>query len=575
MIGAMGKKEELSGLFERLADVLEFKGENPFKSIAYRKAARTLLDLDEEIETIVAEGRLRSIPGIGEGIAKKILEYLETGQVKHYEEARAGIPDSVLEIMNIPGMGPKTTALVYKELGIKSVDELEAAASAGKLRELPGMGAKKEENILRGIRLVRDGSKRILLGVALPIVEAIIAELSTVTGVEMILPAGSLRRMKETVGDIDILAASEDGRRIVEAFTSLGCVREVLAAGDTKGSIITQDGLQVDLRVVKAESFGAALQYFTGSKDHNVALRRLAQARGLKINEYGVFRGEERIAGTTEEEVYRALDLPLIPPELREDRGEIEAAQKGELPRLVEFADVKGDFHVHTTASDGHNTIEEMVEAAVRRGYKYIAICDHSKSTTVANGLDETRLLAQVAEIRKLQSRYKGIRILAGSEVDIRNDGTLDFPDEVLGQLDIVIAAVHSALKRPRDEMTRRILKAMDNPHVRLIAHPTGRLLGKREPSELDMEAVLKRAAETGVGLEINAQPDRLDLDDRDCRRAQELGVKVAIGTDAHDADSLWYMRLGVGVARRGWVGKDSLLNTFTASRLEKVLRRS
>lgn len=571
----MGKKEELAEIFERLADVLEFKGENPFKSVAYRKAARTLRDLDQEIETVVAEKRLRKIPGIGEGIAKKIVEYLETGRIKHYEEAKAGIPDSVLELMSIPGMGPKTTALVYNKLGVKTINELEKAVSEGKLKGLPGMGAKKEQNILRGIRLRRESAKRILLGEALPIVERIVEELTEKTALKNITPAGSLRRRKETIGDIDILAGSDKGEGVVRAFTSLSCVRDVLAGGETKASIITQEGLQVDLRVVPEESFGSALQYFTGSKDHNIALRKLAQAKKLKVSEYGVFRAKRQIAGRTEEEVYEALGLSWIPPELRENRGEIESAQEGTLPTLVETRDIRGDLHIHTNWSDGHSSLEDIVNSALKRGYKFVAICDHSRSLTIGNGLSIEKLLEQIKAIRKLQKRYvEEILILAGTEVDILPDGALDYPDEILEKLDIVVAGVHSAFKRSREEMTRRICKAMENRYVNIIAHPTGRLLGQREAYEVDVERILKRAGELGVAMEINAHPERLDLDDRGCMRAKSFGTKVAIGTDAHDAESLWMIELGVSVARRGWLEKGSVINTFTPARLKKFLRR-
>jgi len=474
-----------------MADILEFKGENPFKVNAYRKVARVLKDLSEDVAEIAKEGKLEGIPGVGSGIAKKIKEYLETGRIAKYEEVKEGVPAELIEMMKIPGMGPKTVALVYKKLGISTISALEEAVKEGRLRELFGMGPKKEENILRGIRLLRESKGRKILGQALPLVEEIISLLKerskTLNKIE---PAGSLRRMRETVGDLDILATGTDPKEIIDTFVSLPPVVEVLASGTTKGSVIVSSGMQIDLRVVPEDSYGAALQYFTGSKAHNIHLRNIAKDRGLKINEYGVFRGEEKIAGKEEEEVYAALSLPFIPPELREDRGEIEAAYEGKLPQVVGYDEMRGDFHVHSKWSDGSASIKEIAEKAKELGYEYLVIADHSQSMKFAGGLTPEMLINEIEEIRRVNEEVSGITLLAGAEVDIRMDGTLDFPDEVLTKLDVVIAAVHSGFKQSREEMTRRIIRALRHPEVDILAHPTGRIIGEREPYAVDIEEV-------------------------------------------------------------------------------------
>ena len=556
------KNREISLIFEHIAQCLEFRGESTFRQNAYRRAARALTDLAEDVEEVYARGDLENVAGIGAGMASKIAEYLETGKIQRYEEARKGIPDTLIELMKIPGLGPKTLRIIHDRLGIENIDQLEAAAREGRLDDLPRLGGKSIENILRGIQLVRAGSGRILLGNVLPVVESIISALREKTTLGDCLPAGSVRRMRESVGDIDILATAPDGRSVIEAFTSLPHVHSVLAKGDTKGSIITGEGLQVDLRVVAAESYGAALQYFTGSKDHNVHLREIARKHGLKINEYGVFRGDKRIAGATEEEVYATLDLPWIPPVLRENRGEIEAAARNRLPRLVRQQEIRGDLHVHSDWSDGHASMEEMIRAAKNMGYQYVAISDHSSAATIAKGLDVTRLHRQAAEIEKLRSRISGIEILHATEMDIRPDATCDFPDDIMAGLDLVIASVHSAMKQDEATMTRRVLAAMENPNVHVIGHPTGRLVGGREALRLNMEAVIHKAAETGTALEINSQPARLDLDDVNARRALDLGAMLIIDTDSHHPNQLQNMRFGVAVAQRAWVGPENVLNT-------------
>lgn len=555
----MNKNQEIAEIFEKIADALEFKGENLFRVNAYRKAARVLSELPEDIEELWKNGKLEEIPGIGKGMAEKIEEYLKTGKMKKYEEAISGIPDGLLELLNIPNLGPKTLSLAYKKLNVKNLDDLKRVIEDGSLAKLSRMGEKKVENIKKGIQLYEEGTSRIPLGIALPIVEEIINSLKNLT--EKIAPAGSLRRMKETVGDIDILATGKDHKKIIETFTSLPMVKDVLAKGETKASVIVkQHNLQVDLRVIDKGCYGAALQYFTGSKAHNIKLRGMAKEKGLKISEYGVFKGDKKIAGETEEEVYEILGLKWIPPELREDRGEVEAALKDELPVLVKKEDIKGDFHVHSKYSDGVDDIRKIAEFAKKLGYHYIGICDHSKTSKIAGGLDEDALKRRNEEIDRINEEIKGIKVLKGMEVDILQDGSLDYPDKILEELDFVIAAIHQGFKK---NVTERIKKAMENPFVDIIAHPTGRLLSGREGYEVRIEEIMEYAAEMGVALEINAYFDRLDLNDINVLKAKKMGIKLAIGTDAHNVGMLRYMDLGIGVARRGWLEKENLLNTY------------
>ena len=556
------RNDEIAGMLETLANLLEFKGENPFKLSAYRRAARVLRDQTEDVATLVRENRLKELPGIGESIEKKIVQALTTGKIEKLTEALKTVPPGVLRMMEIPGVGPRTAAQVHEKLGIKTLEEFTAAARSGKLAGVPGIGAKKAAAFLGAIKFAKASSRRMLLGEALPLAEKIIAQLEE-RGVRGALAAGSLRRMRETIGDIDILAAGAGAAsgKIIGAFTKLPEVRRVLGAGGTKASIVMESGVQVDLRVVRPESFGAALQYFTGSKAHNIRLRAMARERGLKLSEYGVFKGDRRIAGRTEEEVYRALKLPLIPPELREDRGEIEAAQKGALPKLVTLDDIRGDLHVHTKWSDGRNTIEEMARAARALGRKYIVISDHTRALKIFGGLDVDGLTKEVAEVRAAAKKLRGIALLTGTEMDIRADGTLDLPDAALAKLDFVIASVHSAFRQDKEKMTKRIIKAVENPNVDCIGHLTGRLLGRREGYAVDVEAVLKAAARNGTAIELNANPLRLDLTDQACRRARELGVQVVINTDAHSAEDLQLMRYGVATAQRGWLEKSNVLN--------------
>jgi len=564
------KNRELADLFEKMADILEFKGENPFKISAYRKASRVIGDLTQDIEEIAEQGELKNIPGIGEGMAQKVVEYLKTGKISRFEEVKKGVPDELIAIMDIPGMGPKTLALIHKERGINNLSQLEKAVEDSSLTDLPGMGEKKIENIKRGIQLLKQSKGRMNLGVAFPVAKRIVETLRQKTGSKKIEWAGSLRRMKENIGDIDILATGLDKEKIIQAFIHLPEVKEVLASGETKASVIVERGTQIDLRVVEEDSYGAALQYFTGSKGHNIHLRGIAKAKGIKINEYGVFKGKKKIGGKEEKDVYRSLGMDWIEPELREDRGEIEAAQKGRLPKLVEETEIKGDLHVHSKWSDGTSSIEEIARAALKKSYQYVAICDHSKSLKIAHGLDESRLMEQIDEIDRINEKMKGFQILKGTEVDILSDGKLDLPEVILEKLDIVIGAIHSGFKQDKVKMTKRIIRALENPYIHILAHPSGRLLGARDPYEVEIEEVMEAAKKYGKALEINAYFERLDLDDIHCRKAKEMGIRVAIGTDSHHLDQMWMMSLGVAVAKRGWLETKDILNTFS---LKEILK--
>jgi len=568
------KNKELADLFSKMADILEFKDENPFKISAYRKASRVLGDLTQDIQEISESGELKKVPGIGEGMAQKIEEYLKTGKISKYEEVKKGFSDELIAMMEIPGMGPKTLAMIHKEKGISNLSQLEKAIENGSLIDLPGMGEKKAENIKRGIELLRASKGRMNLGIAFPLARRIVETLREKTGSKKIEWAGSLRRMRENIGDIDILATGPNHEKIVHAFTHLPEVKEVLASGETKASVIVEGGVQIDLRVVEKDSYGAALQYFTGSKGHNIHLRGIAKAKGIKINEYGVFRGEKKIGGKEEKDVYKILGMDWIEPELREDRGEIEAAQKKHLPKLVEEPEIRGDLHIHSKASDGTASIEEIAKAAQKRGYQYVAICDHTKSLKIARGLDESRLLKEMDEIDRINEKLKGFQILKGTEVDILADGKLDIPDKVLEKLDFVVAAIHSGFKQEKEKMTKRIVRALENPFVHCLAHPSGRLLGARAPYEVDIDEVMEAAKRNGKALEINATLERLDLDDIHSRKAKEMGIKLAIGTDAHHLDQLWMISLGVGVARRGWLESPDLLNTFSLKEILKWCHR-
>jgi DNA polymerase (family 10) len=555
---------EVASVFQDIADLLELKGESVFKVRAYQKAVRSIEQLSVELSQLRAEGKLREVPGIGEAIEKKIGELLDTGHLKYYEEIRAEFPEGVISLLQVPGVGPKTAMKLWTELGIKSTEDLEKAILDGRVAGLLRMGDKTAENILRGLQSMRTKEQRIPIGTALPLAEEIIASLQERAAVRNVTPAGSLRRFRETIGDIDLMGTADDAEAVIEAFTTLPQVREVLAKGGTKASIVTKTNLQVDFRVVPHDEFGSLLQYFTGSKQHNIDLRERALKHGLSLSEYGITVVEtgrlERFA--TEEAFYARLGLQYIPPEFREGTNEIALAEEKKVPRPIESPDVQGDLHVHSNWSDGHDSIEDMALAARARGYRYIAVTDHSKGLGIAHGLNEERVREQRTEINRLNEILKDFRVLAGIEVDIRADGSLDLPDEVLAGMDIVVASVHSAMGQEQEKMTRRIIRAMENPHVDVIGHPTGRLLGVREAIAVDMEAIFQAAARTGTALEINAMPDRLDLKDIHIFRARELGVKLSLGTDAHGTEHLPLMRFGVGIARRGWAGAGHVLNT-------------
>jgi len=568
--------KEVAEILRRIADMLEIKGEIVYKALAYRRAADNIEYLGRDIEDVWREGKLREIPGIGKSLAEKLDELLRTGRMSYYEELQEEIPPGVVSLLQIPDVGPKTAKLVWERLGITSIAELERAAREGRLRALPGLGPKSEAKILAGIQSLYRRSERIPLGTALPVARELIEGLKAASSAILkIAAAGSLRRMKATVGDIDLLAASYEPEKVMEAFVNLPQVAEVSLSGPTKTTVILQNGLQVDLRVLPPERYGSLLQYFTGSKDHNVALREIALDLGLSLSEYGFKRGEEEILCPEEEDVYRTLGLPWIPPELRENRGEIEAAREGRLPRLVELRDIKGDLHVHTDWSDGAATIEEMAEAARKRGYRYLVISDHTHGLGVAKGLTPERLKEQRAVIEELNSRWPDFRILQGAEVEIRADGSLDYPDEVLAGLDVVIASVHSGLRQERERITARVIAAMRNPYVDIIGHPSGRILGQREESAVDMDEVLRVAAETGTILEVNGIPDRLDLDDVYIRRAVEMGIKLCVDSDAHNTYGLAAMEFGVATARRGWAEARDIVNTLPLEELLRSLKRN
>lgn len=559
------KNSEVAKVFQDIADLLELKGEIPFKIRAYQRAVRSIEHLPVELEQLSKEGKLREVTGIGEALAKKITELLTTGRLRYYEDLRAEFPEGISTLLDIPGIGPKTAMRLSNELGIKSAEELEKAIVEGKVASLFRLGDKTAENILRHLQSMRTKEQRTPIGLALPLAEDIMASLGQRTDLRNLTPAGSLRRFCETIGDIDLMGTAEDGEAVIDTFATLPQVKEVLVKGGTKASIISHHDLQVDLRVVEHEAFGSLLQYFTGSKQHNIVLRERGHRQGLKLSEYGItdLRSGQLEKFAAEEDFYHRLGLQLIPPELREGQQEVERAEQGTLPELVNLSDIKGDLHVHTDWSDGHDSLEAMAIAARQMGYQYIAITDHSKGRGIAHGLNEERVRKQIAKIREINESLEGLRLLSGIEVDIRADGSLDLPDELLKELNVVVAGVHSAMGQEQEKMTLRILRATENPHVDIIAHPTCRLLGDREPVSLDLEAIFRAAAQTGTILEINAMTERLDLKDTHVFRARELGVKLAIGTDAHSIEHLSYMRFGVGIARRGWCEAGHILNTM------------
>ena len=571
------KNQEIAQIFYNIADILEMRGVQ-WKPAAYRKAARALESLSEPVEDVFKEGGIKAleeIPGIGERLAKKIIQYIKTGKIKEYERLKKGLPKGFLDLMNIQGIGPKKAQKLYKKLDIKSVKELEQAAKKHKIQKLATFKEKTEENILKGIEMFKLKKGRMLLGLALPQAREIISALKEVKDVQQVEAAGSLRRMKETIGDIDILVTSKSPDPVMDTFTKMPSVRRVLAKGETKSSVVLKTGLQVDVRVLDPSSFGSALQYFTGNKDHNIKLRAIAIKKGLKLSEYGLFtkKGNKKVAGKTEAEVYKKLGLPYIEPELRENNGEVEAAIQKKLPKLMTLKDIKGDLHTHTKASDGVNTIKEVAEACKKLGYEYVCISDHSKSTTIAHGLTEKQVEKQIDEIRKINKKIKGIKILTGTEVDILDDGSLDFSDKTLKKLDVVTASVHKKFRMGKKQMTERILKAISNDNVDIIGHPTGRLIGKREGYDLDFEKIFKAAKDTKTVLEINSQPDRLDLNGYLVKDAKKQGIRFAVVTDAHSLAQLNFIELGVAMARRGWCEKKDVVNTLPLKQLMKKLK--
>ncbi|MBI2955458.1 MAG: DNA polymerase/3'-5' exonuclease PolX [Chloroflexi bacterium] len=567
------RNKEIADLLNKIADLLEIKGESPYRIRAYREAARHIEAMAEDITAIAERGRLQNIPGVGESIAAKIAEYLKTGQLAYYEELKSQVIPGLAELLTVPGLGPRRAQAIYENLGITSVAQLAEAARQHKLSKIPGIREKTEDRILREIERLQERTHRLLLGVALPAAEEVAGLLERYLAVERIDPAGSIRRMKETIGDIDILVASTRPTEVMDAFVSLPMVKEVLARGPTKSSILTRSNLQIDLRVIKPAEYGSALQYFTGSKEHNIALREIAIRKGLKLSEYGIFdtRTGKRLGGESEEEIYRIMGLQWIPPELRENRGEIEAAAEGRLPKLIEIGDLRGDLHVHTNWSDGTDSLKTMVEAARELGYEYMAITDHSISLSVARGLSLEAIVEQGRLIDRLNQKYAPFRILRGTEVNIRGDGTLDYADAVLRSFDVVTASIHTGFGQFREKITDRIIRAIRNPNVDVLNHPRGRLLDKRPGYGVDLEAVIKVAVETGTALEINSQPDRLDIDDVWARRAKEMGAILVIDSDAHNKDQLRFVKYGVGTARRGWLEKKDVLNTLS---LDRLLRR-
>lgn len=567
--------QQLADIFQNIACLLEIKGELIYKTLAYRKAADSLADLGRDVNEVWREGKLTDIPGVGKAIAEKIDELLSTGRLEFQEKLHAEVPPSLIEVLQVPDVGPKKVALFWREAGITNLAELEAAARAGKLRDLPGMGPKSEAKVLAGIEALSRRTHRLPLGKAWPFANELVTYLCDVQGVQIVEVAGSLRRMKATVGDLDLLAAAIDSQPIMDAFVGRPQVLEVLSHGETKSSVEFSNNVRVQLWVHPPERFGTALQYATGSKDHNVRLRGLAIKKSLSLSEQAFTRPDgSEILCTREEEVYAQLGLPLIPPELREDRGEIQAALAGRLPDLISLDDLRAELHTHTTWSDGKLTVKEMAIEARKRGLQVLAVTDHSFSLGVAGGLSVEEVMAQRTEIDAVQVELGDtIRVLQGCEVEIRADGTLDYPDEVLAELDIVIAALHTGLRQPREQVTKRMLNAIHNPHVDIIAHPTGRMIPNREGADLDMEAVLQAAAQSGVALEINAHPARLDLDDVYSRQASDRGILITVNTDAHSASDLDLIHFGVATARRGWVEPQQVINTWKPDRLVSWLR--
>lgn len=568
------KSRELAAIFEQMADLLEIQAEQSFRVNSYRRAARTMKDLTQDLEQLVKTGGLADLPGIGKGMAGKIEEFLSSGAVSAHQELLAAVPKGLPALLEIPGMGPKKVALAWKELAVIDVATLKQAIESGKLAKLKGMGEKSVQQIAEGIAFNEQATGRTPLGLAWPLAEELVAAMRKIKGVRRVEFCGSLRRGAETIGDVDLLCESSDGDAVVKAFTTLPQAKRVLASGKTKGSIIVErrDGveMQADCRVVPKESFGAALQYFTGSKEHNVRLREMAVKKKWKLNEWGLFEGDKQIAGDDEAAIYKKLEVPYAPPEQREDRGEFEG---GSIKKLITLDDIRGDLHMHTSASDGTCDAATMAKAAHALGYEYIAITDHSKSSVIANGLSIDRMWRQIEKIRQLNKRHDSVTILVGCECDILADGKLDYPDPLLAACDLVIASVHTALRQERKKVTNRVLAALENPFVTVLGHPTGRLINKREPMDLDMNAVIAKAAQTGTAMELNGAWQRLDLNAQHVRQARDAGVMICIDTDSHSTAQLEQMRYGVVTARRGWLRAEDVLNTKPLPAVRKWIR--
>ncbi len=560
-------------IFDEIADLLEIEDANPFRVRAYRNAARLLQGLSSDVKTMVEAGEdLTELPGIGDDLAKKIIEIVTTGHCSFLEKLEKQTPPALTELLKVPGLGPKRVKALWHELDVETVDQLTRAAREGRIRSVPGFGEKTETRILEALQAQIAAVPRFPIAIAAPYAAALVHYLQNIPGVRRVVVAGSFRRGRDTVGDLDILATATADSPVMERFTAYEDVAEVLSQGTTRATVILRNKLQVDLRAVDESAYGAALHYFTGSKAHNIAIRRMGQDMGLKVNEYGLFHGKERIAGETEESVYAAVGLPYIEPELRENRGEIQAARAGHLPKLVAMDDLRGDLHAHSKASDGHYSVRDMAAAAKAAGLEYLAITEHSRHLTVAHGLDPVRLRRQLDEIDALNTELDGITLLKGIEVDILEDGSLDLPDGILGDLDLVVAAVHYRFDLPRGKQTARILKAMDSPHFTILAHPSGRLIGSREAMDVDMPRIIRHARERGCFLEINAQPERLDLVDIHARMAKEEGVLLAVNSDAHSIHDFDNLHFGLQQARRGWLEKKDVLNTRTLKELRALL---
>ncbi|NLX12773.1 MAG: DNA polymerase/3'-5' exonuclease PolX [Phycisphaerales bacterium] len=568
--------QALARIFDEIADLMEITGGDLFRINSYRRAARTIDDLTENLTDIAKRKELQKIPGIGKGTAERIRQFLEEGHITLHQELLAQVPPRLPQLLQIPGLGPKKVRALYQELGVKNIEQLRAAIEAGKVEKLAGFGPKSTHNIIEGMDFLARSAGRTPIGMAWIIAHALRETIAGFNGVKRVEFAGSLRRGCETIGDIDMLCEADDGEATIQAFSAMPEVNQVLAAGETKGSILVTNprggDIQVDLRVVPQESFGAAWQYFTGSKQHNIRLRELAVKKGWRLNEYGLFDGDKSLAGISEEDIYRKLGFSPIPPEVREDRGEIEA--EGKLPDLVTIDDIRGDLHVHTTDSDGRNSIEELAEAARQRGYSYLAITNHSKSSIIANGLSIERLLEHVEAIHNLNKTLKGLTLLAGVECDILSDGSLDYPDNILAQLDYVVASIHAGMQQNRDRVTKRSLAALENPYVCTLGHPSGRLIGARDAMDLDWEKIIETAARCGTALELNCSWQRLDLKDVHVRTAVEAGCRIVIATDSHEVQQLDQMHFGIQTARRGWATKTQVLNTLTETELKTWIKK-